>query len=467
MSPACSGSSSAQYSTSEKFALVHRPAPSNADGNLHKSDGQEQHPLKYQPPVNDCPLRTRLGLGNWKCGRYTRTGTDCSNGILTQKRDEIESLISSMIFLSQESPELISKMERLAQLANCQSHRRKDPQDARKTKWMAAFPVRNSDVRCLEEQVRAVFEPASTICGAAGTESNLCGEKVGGRKVQNFQRTIGEIMKLRIYLRDSYIDHYLGILEKNVYCSDHELTTPLRKQDYWKSRILEIRTMADLDAAVSTPGHYGPLDSNDQKISSLRIPPSSGIDKNPTSLWLEAFDTTPFHIIPRRNRRKMNTLNDYIQSIIGRKLSIGNRKPGYIYVFQAENIKEYLKIGYTTAPVIERLQSLSFDCNRRIKVLFPTPPESAKMVPNAFRVEELCHAELVDCQVHIDCTGCLCEHEEWYQISTADAIAVVKKWSAWMNSIPYDPELRSLKKKEKRKVSDTDNFMNELARSAT
>jgi hypothetical protein len=159
----------------------------------------------------------------------------------------------------------------------------------------------------------------------------------------------------------------------------------------------------------------------------------------------------------------MNTLNEYIQSIIGRNLSDGNRKSGYIYVFQAENIKEYLKIGYTTLPVIERLQLLSFDCNRQMNVLFPTPPESAKKVPNAFRVEELCHAELVDYQVHIDCTGCLCEHKEWFQISAADGIAVVKKWSAWMNSTPYDPALGSLREKEKRKVSDMDDFMSELA----
>lgn len=156
-----------------------------------------------------------------------------------------------MILLSQESPELIPKVERLAQLAHCQFHRRKDPQDVRKTEWMTAFPARNSDVRCLEEQVRAVFGFASTECGAAETKSNSCGKKVGGRKVQNFQKTIGEIMRLSICLRDSHIDYYLGILEKNVYCSDHELTMPLRKTKYWKSKILEIRTMADLNVEVS------------------------------------------------------------------------------------------------------------------------------------------------------------------------------------------------------------------------
>jgi hypothetical protein len=91
-------------------------------------------------------------------------------------------------------------------------------------------------------------------------------------------------------------------------------------------------------------------------------------------------------------------------------------------------------------------------------VLFPTSSESAQTVPNAWRVEELCHAELVDCQVYIDCTGCLCEHKEWFQISAAEAIAVVQKWSTWMYSTPYDPALGSLKEKERRKILDMDKF---------
>lgn len=482
MSPTCSSSSSGQYSTSNNFALVHRPASNNGDGDLHKSHGQEQQPLKHELSVKNCTLRTRLGLGNWKCGRCTTAGTDCSKGILKKNRDQIESLIASMILLSQESRELASKVEKLAQVAHCQFHQRKDPRDVRKTKWMAAFPARDNDVRCLEEQVRAVFGPALTECRAAGPGSNLCGKKIGGRKVQNYQRTIGEIMRLGIYLRESHIDHYLGILENDVYCSDHELTMPLRETDYWKSKILEICTITDLKkmslsahceshhkserqplpSESTATEHCGRFDSNNQQLSSLRALPLSEVEKISTSPCPGEFDTTPFHIIPRRNRRNMNTPNDNIQRIIGQYLSEKNRKPGYIYVFEAENIKGYFKTGYTTSPVIERLQSLIFDCNRQMKVLFPMPPESAKMVPNARRVEQLCHAELVDYQVYIDCTRCLCEHQEWYQISTADAFSVVKKWSAWMDSTPYGPALGSLKEDERRKVSDMDHFIGEL-----
>lgn len=212
--------------------------------------------------------------------------------------------------------------------------------------------------------------------------------------------------------------------------------------------------------------HCGRFDWNDHQLSSLRTLPSSEIEKNSTSLWQVEFDTTPFHIMPGTNRRSMNTPNDNIQRIIGQNSSDQSRSPGYVYIFHANDIEGYVKIGYTTSPVIERLQSLIFDCNRQMEVLFPMPPEAAKMVPNAWRVEKLCHAELVDCQIQIDCKGCLGEHKEWFQISAADALAVVKKWSAWMDSIPYDPVLGSLKEEERRKISDMDHFMIELAGAA-
>jgi hypothetical protein len=306
-------------------------------------------------------------------------------------------------------------------------------------------------------------------------ESVPCGEKVGGRKVQNFQGTICEIMKLRIYQSDSLLGYYLAILENNIYCSDHEVTKPLRKQDAWKSRILEIRTLPKsklgMAAHCELSNEYGcntgSLDPKDQLMSSLRASSPPDVDENQASCWPEGFDTTPFHIISRGSSRKLATLNDHIKSKVDRELSPSHQVPGYVYVFEAENIHGYFKIGYTTLPVSERLQNLSFDCNRQLNVLFPTSSESAQTVPNAWRVEELCHAELVDCQVYIDCTGCLCEHKEWFRISAAEAIAVVQKWSKWMYSTPYDPALGSLKEKEKRRILDMDKFKNELAGTAT
>lgn len=140
-------------------------------------------------------------------------------------------------------------------------------------------------------------------------------------------------------------------------------------------------------------------------------------------------------------------------------------KPGYIYVFEAENAQGFIKIGYTAQLVADRLKNLRFQFNRQLKVLFPTP-SGAILVPNAYYVEKLCHAELIDYQVHIDCTGCQQEHHEWFQTSPENAIAVIRKWSAWMNSDPYDPALRSLEEREKGRLSIMANFMIEIAKVA-
>lgn len=130
-----------------------------------------------------------------------------------------------------------------------------------------------------------------------------------------------------------------------------------------------------------------------------------------------------------------------------------------------------LKLGIQLALwlMVDHLKILSFECNRQLKVLYPTPPESAMLVPNAFCVEELCHAELIDCKKLIHCTGCLQDHREWFHFQThpEDAIAVVRKWSIWMNSGPYEPVFRTLGENEKCRISVMENFLSELAMAAT
>lgn len=42
---------------------------------------------------------------------------------------------------------------------------------------------------------------------------------------------------------------------------------------------------------------------------------------------------------------------------------------------------------------------------------------------------------------------------------------MIKKWSAWMRTTPYDPVLGNLKEKEKSKAAEMDEFMSELAKS--
>jgi hypothetical protein len=60
------------------------------------------------------------------------------------------------------------------------------------------------------------------------------------------------------------------------------------------------------------------------------------------------------------------------------------------------------------------------------------------------------------------------QHIEWFEISTAEAIAVIRKWSKWTATLPYEmPRLRfkawELKEEERQKARNIGRFMKELS----
>lgn len=437
--------------------------------------------MRCQPPANDWNLRGRLGLGNWKCERSTGPETTCSNSILIENRDNIDFLIRSMILLSQESSELASKLEELAKIAYCGSHKLKDKHDQRKAKWKSIFPVQEKDVLPFVLQIMEVFESASALCPVIKADKIPCRKNIGGWKVQEYRKKIGKIIQFLTYSKDTDIDNHLRILETNIYCVEHELTMPVKRRDSWKSKILKILAKVDLDSKSFSQcpiideyerqlGGFGrssrsrALDADSHNIPTSGALLSVNVDKQTVLSELEEFDTTPFRILNRKNARGKRTLNSYIRSYVEKDLYSTELKPGYIYVLEAEKVPGFIKIGYTTQLVANRLKELRFRCNRQFKVIYPTLPNPT-LVPRAKRVERLCHAELIDSQVRTDCTGCLQEHHEWFKISSENAIAVIKKWSAWMNSDPYDSALGNLKDREKGRLSIMVNFMDELAKS--
>jgi hypothetical protein len=110
-----------------------------------------------------------------------------------------------------------------------------------------------------------------------------------------------------------------------------------------------------------------------------------------------------------------------------RELTTNAQKVGFVYVYEVLGNEGFVKIGYTT-DLETRLGKWRFDCNREVKVLYPIPAASAETVRNAPQVEALCHAELRHRKTTIYCDSCLRKHIEWFEISTAEAIAVVRKW---------------------------------------
>jgi hypothetical protein len=357
------------------------------------------------------------------------------------------------------------------------------------------FPDGDGDIEpSVEKHIRKAISQVSTQCIGITAGNERCEEGIGGRKVQNCSKTIDEIVKPEVYLDDDCLDWFLRVLEANMYCHLHN-RRPLKCVAQWKLSILEIRKKAgskvilsiESDAAggsrsqTPTPDargtrRYSTTNNNALVVQNRGSPtPRSSrsltpdVAGDPAAFWPKTYDTTPFDILWRSNRLADYTSSYHlIQSILNLPLDDKDRQDGHVYLYEVEGNKDFVKLGYTRRPVEVRHQEWNFDCNRVPRALYPVPSSSTTPVRYARRVEALCHAELDYRNIRIYCKGCLKQHIEWFEISPAEAIAVIRKWSQWAATLPYEmPRLRSkawvLKEEEREKARNIDRFMKELS----
>ena len=84
-----------------------------------------------------------------------------------------------------------------------------------------------------------------------------------------------------------------------------------------------------------------------------------------------------------------------------------------------------------------------------------------QQVPHISRVEALVHLELNHHRrMEYKCPGCSKLHLEWFEISKDIAISVVRKWSAWMATLPYEKHMKDgeeqwiLKSEERKRLDE-------------
>ena len=470
------------------------PPPNEAD-----LTPKEEKPAENKTQVKALSLKTKLGLDGWQCGSLTQKNTPCTRPIGEEKQDQINSQIELMISLTWSCPELESELDNLVMLVHCHQHDCGNPKDSRIETWITAFPDGDGDAKpvlSVEKQIRKALGRVSTQCIGIKPDHKRCTQRIGGQKVHNCTKTIDEIVKPEVYLDDADLDGFLKVLETNMYCHGHVNRGPLKYVAEWRLDIFQIRKKAASKVVQSiesnAPGWLksqtrAPGTQETRKISignnsnialrnqELPMPRRSRtfslkLDQDPVAFWPEAYDTTAFDIIARGDK-----LADYassyelVRSEMTKSLGKKDQGNGFVYLYKVEGNSGFVKLGYTGRSLEIRHQEWDFDCNRVVKVLYPIPPGSAIAVPNARRVEALCHAELDYRKIRIYCKGCLKQHIEWFEISPEEAIAVIRKWSKWMNTSPYlSPRLRSgvvwtLKEEEMQKVGNIDRFIKEIS----
>lgn len=410
----------------------------------------------------------------------------CRRPISEKLRDHIDIHIDSMIVHARSSPQLQTDMEKLVDLVHCYQHRRGYAKQMRLDAWTAVLPSAPDRASCgtsIERKIELCFGRLTTRCIGITRENKRCKKTIAGQKAQNCSKTINEISKAEVYLNDMNLDYFLRVLATNMYCHLHTKQSSSKKMTLWKERIRDIVKRAssvqvELEESKTTgvfreqASAKTPTASLNQKYTlsskysgKISSPSSPSIDsiRSPVTHWPDQYDTTPFDIVERSDSPDNCKVSyDMIRRQMMERLDADDQKNGYLYVYEVEGNKGFVKIGYTTRSIKKRHEEWCFDCNRQPKPLFPIPTTKATLVPNARRVEALCHAELRYRQAIIYCYGCFKIHQEWFEVSPTEAIAVIEKWSAWMKKKPYQPDQLLLKEAEARKASDMDQYMNDL-----
>lgn len=406
------------------------------EGSVEDDDHEEVQDRGPQLRLNIELLRSDLQLAKRMCGALTQKGIHCKRGISDDNYTKISTQLSGMGRQAMPVDVLTESLENLVLLVHCYQHVLTIPKEARLDVWISFVPREPQTPKPLLWIARDIARALnmSTNCIGFTLQRKRCSKSIGGQKVHNCVRTIDQLTKPEVYHNHSFVATYLKVLEANRYCDFHSKQHRPELKEQWRLAI------ADAHEHQLGGQHLSMYASNidDKRISTSRSRMGSfeaSIDA--ATFWPEARDISPWIILESIRGPESGSRDDLIRSTACRPLDRDEQKPGWVYIYQVEGNPGLLKIGYTSRSIEERHREWSFDCNRNVLPLYPAKGHHDEKLPNAFRIEALCHAELDDCRVRVYCRNCMKEHTEWFKVSEDQALSVVRRWSSWMKTEPY------------------------------
>ncbi|PVH70306.1 DUF1766-domain-containing protein [Cadophora sp. DSE1049] len=385
-------------------------------------------------PMSFEDLKNQLDLGTGKCGSPTKKegNPPCKN----PNPGDIDSQIKSMTALTQASAELPHELEKLAELALCKHHNMREKKAARIKIWKKVVPIGDKKAVTLEpitDQIKSARHDS---------DSTPCLMRIGGKRVLKGKRTIALIVESDNYPHDDDLTCLLKVLASNVICHHH------------KGQI---------------SGLERPLKSTYSTDFSHRL------EGDPAKFWDDADDKSAFRTEIEKDRPSDDlACYSLVQHKIMEPLKKSDLVEGYVYAYEVEGNEGFVKIGYTTRPIEVRSAEWKFECDRAPRVLYPLGP--TEKIPHANRVEGICLAELKHRNMTVICKACPKRHIEWVKIPAAEAIAVIQKWTKWIQTAPFKDSKRQLRQwevenditswnlrdEEEKRTGDMLNFMHEL-----
>jgi hypothetical protein len=397
-----------------------------------------------------------------------------------------------MLTLLQSSESLDNELEALIMLVHCQSHDHGYAKEDRLELWAKVFPRGSaSSTVIIEQQIKKVLHRVEQRCIGINQKKERCRLSIGGQRVQNCRKTIDEILQPDVYEDAELLEGYLRVLEANMYCPFHIDKQGYKRVSTWKSSINDILEKSKTELVRDVNLLISPVEDKAEAIDSEAVSESTGITEatvwpngqlptprntrslspefshSPSKFWPSALDASPFKTLPRLDDvPNLGECYGLVKKVVTRNLAKTENIEGYVYLYEVEGNEGFIKIGYTKA-LDKRHKDWRFDCNRDTKLLYPLSEDGLEKVPNAPRVEALCHSELDYCRIRVDCGACLKEHIEWFEISPKKCIQVIKKWSQWMRKDPFENVTTGqgmfLKKEETEKTKDMDKFMKSIS----
>lgn len=452
----------------------------------------EDHDRKEAMVLDSETLRARLKLNDWRCGGSKPNGEPCQQQIHEKRQANIRSQLEKISTLSQTSENLGVELETLIMLVHCWSHDHGNAKEDRLELWAEVFPQGSvSLTAAIEKQIKKALGRVEQRCIGINQQRERCGRNIGGQRVQNCRKTINEILQPDVYRDTELLEGYLRILEVNMYCPSHIDKQGCKMLSTWKSSIVDILEKFNCELVRDASLLVSSVEDDAEAIDSETVSESTDVTKeivrnngqlstprntrslspefyhSPSKFWPSALDVSPFKRLPRLDGiPNPKECYDQVKKVVTRDLAKTHNLEGYVYLYEVEGNEGLVKIGYTKT-LDKRHKDWAFDCNRKTKLLYPLLKDDLVTVPNARRVEELCHKELDYCRIRVHCEACLKEHIEWFEISPKECIQVVKKWSQWMRTSPFANVLankkRPLKGEEKEKTANMDEFMKTVA----
>lgn len=160
---------------------------------------------------------------------------------------------------------------------------------------------------------------------------------------------------------------------------------------------------------------------------------------------------------PAPQREKLS-VEYWVWKCVSQDLTKNEESAGYVYAFQVTDPQgnDFVKIGKAKT-VNDRMRDHEV-CYGKCNRIYPPQGESAVLVRHYARVEKLIHFELMAFAMWME----LCpknrfkhkRHREWFDVTQQHAIAVITKWSDWMNNSPYEETVLAEEEKEAKRQKE-------------